>query len=189
VKALKQGVDDYVLKRKGYKSLAATVKNVLNLADTRAGRIPRCLLWCPDGERQLFREGIRNAHARSYIVPCSSANEYERALETGQQGLYDAVIVAQHPAISHLVHVVRQTAQQMPMLPVLLIADDSLIAEYYISGAWAVLPRPFNTTTLTAWLRRAFHISALRRQVIRQNEALERYARRFEADTPKSNDQ
>ena len=71
VKALKQGVDDYVLKRKGYQSLATSAKNRLSLSETST-RVPRCLLVCEaEKERDFFTGNERLPYMDTCAGICS----------------------------------------------------------------------------------------------------------------------
>src|SRR3712207_6058510 len=95
VRALKEGVDDYVLKRKGYKSLAHTVKKVMSWSDTKAGRLPRCVVICEsEEERVQLSESVRHARQGSYIASYPSQEEAQPTLLKGGSEAYDALIIS-----------------------------------------------------------------------------------------------
>jgi DNA-binding NtrC family response regulator len=178
VTALKEGVDDYVLKRKGYKSLAQTVKKVMSWSDTKAGRTPRCMVICESEEQRVqLSELVRRARQGSYIASYRTQEDAQPSLLRAGSDAYDAVIISlPHPEHTLL----REVADRFPMLPIIILGGDQDLQSYYESGAWAVLPKPMNQDVFLAWLRRAIRITALDRRVRRQNTALERYARALE---------
>ena len=179
VTALKEGVDDYVLKRKGYKSLAQTAKKVMSWSDTRAGRVPRCVVICEsEDERVRLSELVRHARQGSYIASYRTQEEAQETLLRAGSEAYDALIVSLRGANHTLL---RDVAERFPMLPIIILGGDSRASQsYYEAGAWTVMPDPMNQDVFLAWLTRAVYITSLSRRVRRQNEALERYARVLE---------
>ncbi len=179
VTALKEGVDDYVLKRKGYKSLAHTAKKVMSWSDTKAGRFPRCVVICEsEQERLQLSELVRRARQGSYIASYRTQREAQPTLLKAGSDAYDALIIAL-PGPDHTL--LREVAERFPMLPTIILGADVRDSQsYYEAGAWAVIPDQKNEEVFLAWLTRAVHITSLSRRVRRQNEALERYARALE---------
>jgi CheY-like chemotaxis protein len=179
VSALKQGVDDYVLKRKGYKPLGRTVQKVLEWSDTKAGRKPRCLVMAGNAiERERLHELISRNYKDTYIITFTSGQEVIHALSHAQEYLHDALITEGVDGAA--LDIVRKAVAMCPSLPVVSVVDSSFATAYYQAGAWGVIQKPIVEDVFVAWLQRAIHISSLGRRVARQNVALERYARNWE---------
>ena len=181
VRALKLGVDDYVLKRKGYRSLAKTVRRALSWGETRAGRTPRCLVFSGGREEGDRLAAIVRASSNVYIVSCHSMADALPALESASAHTYDAALVdAASPGESWAL--LAALSERHPHVPSLcLIPGDGLAEERaYIAGAWSVMHAPAKQDVVLRWLERAFALSRMRRRVVRQNEALDQYAQQLE---------
>jgi len=179
VQALKQGVDDYVLKRKGYQSLARAAKNVLSLWETKLGRIPRCLMVAESAEEHAVLSAlVRGCHSGAYIVSHERLQDGVESLLRGGDVAYDTFIWSVGTSPLDGIGSLREALKKYPLLPVLVIDDGR--PSYFEMGAWAVMAKPVDDAIFLAWLARAFSVSSLTRTVRRQNEALERYARALE---------
>jgi DNA-binding NtrC family response regulator len=179
VQALKQGVDDYVLKRKGYHSLARAAKNVLSLSETKLGRTPRCLIVAESAEDHgSLGALVRRFHTGAYVDSHERLESGVESLLRGGDVAYDAFIWFVRTSQSNGIGGLREALKRYPLLPVLVINDGR--PSYFQMGAWAVMSKPVDDAIFLAWLARAFSVSSLARTVRRQNEALERYARALE---------
>jgi len=180
VKALKQGVDDYVLKRKGYQSLARSAKNRLSLSET-SNRVPRCLLVCEgDKEREFLRGLIRRFNERAYIVSYAQLEEAVESLLSSGDIAFDAFVWSVNNNNSaETTGPLSDALKKFPLLPVLVI-NGGRPGYYFELGAWAVAAKPIEESVFVGWLSKAITVSMLTRTVKRQNEALERYARTLE---------
>jgi CheY-like chemotaxis protein len=180
VKALKQGVDDYVLKRKGYQSLATSAKNRLSLSETST-RVPRCLLVCEaEKERDFFKALIRRFNERAYIVSYPQLEEAVESLLSSGDIAFDAFVWAvKNNNSAETAGPLSDALKKFPLLPVLVI-NGGRPGYYFELGAWAVAAKPIEESVFVGWLSKAITVSMLTRTVKRQNEALERYARILE---------
>lgn len=186
VRALKQGVDDYVLKRQGYRSLAKTVRRALSWGDTRAGRTPRCLIFSADRpEAERLASLVRESRS-VYIVSSHTLADALTTLESASRHTYDAAVVKSVPGDDECFKVVEALSELHPQVPSLcLIArDDHEEERAYLAGAWSVMHLPAKGDVVLRWLERAFALSRMTRRVVRQNEALDQYAQQLEQKSP-----
>jgi len=186
VRALKQGVDDYVLKRKGYRSLAKTVRRALSWGETRAGRTPRCLVYASDrAETDLWASLVRGS-TNVYIVTSHSAADALPTLESASRHTYDAALVRSIAADDECFRVLEALAELHPHVPSLCLIDGDGDEEHraYVAGAWSVMHVPAEHDVVLRWLDRAFAMSRMTRRVVRQNEALDQYAQQLEQTKP-----
>lgn len=183
VQALKMGVDDYVLKRKGYRNLAQTVRKVLGWYETRGHRIPRILALARGPELEVITRLARTVNHRAFVVSADTAEEAVRSLSSATRDTYDAMVVDVREPRESYFSTIAAAAALHPLLPIFLVlepGDPASVVQGYQTGASCVVARPLDDSVFVAWLQRAVYHVGLSRTVARQKEALERYARELE---------
>lgn len=181
VEAMKSGLDDYVIKSKGYRALAATVQTVLQKAEVIKSEGPRLLIV--DDDPSLLEALTDFLTARLHRVSVDASHSSQDALARIAANDYDAVVSdIKMPHMDGLTLMSRIHDLQ-PMLPTLLMTghgDQQLCIQALQHGAYMFVAKPIDREYFIAWVERAVQLRRLLRTVERQNHALANHAKEFE---------